>query len=242
MPDEDPPVPDPDPEPPPTPPPGKTFTQEQLNTFLAEERRKAQKANERTIKQLEELKKTHPFTSEEKEKLESRIEDLRNEYLTKEELSKKEQDKLRKEAKKKEEDLAKDRDAWKDRYTTYAIEQDIYTAAAQDAYNPMQVVNLLRPLTRLVEELNEDNQPTGKLVSKIRLASKDKDGNNVMLELSPSDAIKQMKEMQEHGNLFKSGAHSGVGGNSASTVPKNGPPLDDPAAYRLWRKASGLKR
>jgi predicted RNA-binding protein with EMAP domain len=231
----------PTPEPPPN--SGKTFTQDQVNTLLAEEKRKGQKANEKTIRQLEELKKSGGFSVEDKQQLENRIEELKTEYMTKEELSKREQDKLKREAKKAQEDLAKERDNWKERYTNYAIEQDIYNASHDDAYNPLQIINLLRPMTRLVEELDDDNKPTGRLISKVRLSGKDKSGNIVTLDLAPPEAIQQMKEMPEHGNLFKSGAHSGVGGvGSPGITPKNGPPVDDTVAYRAWRKTAGLGR
>jgi hypothetical protein len=110
-----------------------------------------------------------------------------------------------------------------------------------DAFNADQVVTILRPSTRLIEELDpETNQPTGRFVPKVRLAGKDKDGKSVVLDLTPTDAVKQMKEMPEiYGNLFKSGAHSGVGGNNNASYNKgtNSPPIGQgQAAYLKWRE------
>jgi len=86
----------------------------------------------------------------------------------------------------------------------------------------------------------ETDQPTGRYVPKVRLAGKDKDGKSVILDLTPTEAVKQMKEMPEiYGNLFKSGAHSGIGGKNDSFKKgtEGGPPIGQgQAAYLRWRE------
>lgn len=218
----------------------KGFSQEEVNALLAKERRKLQGNNEKTIKELEALKKTAQLTQEEKERVEQRIEDLRNEYLTKEQLDKKKRKEEEDRTKKEKDELSKDRDHWKTLYEVSTIERELVDAAIKgDSYNPDQVLQILKPNTRLVEELDQDNRPTGRFVSKVRLAGKDKDGKTVVLDLTPTEAVKQMKEMDDiYGNLFKSGARGGVGGNNNSSYSRGsgGPPLNDPVAYREWRK------
>lgn len=218
---------------------GQQFTQEQVNRFLADERRKAQKINEKTVKQLEDLRKNASLTEQEKVNLEERIETLRNEFLTKEELAKKEQ---QKEANKRKEELiniAKEKDKWKKLYEDSTVDNNILAAASadQDVFNPIQFLELLRPKTRLVEELDEEGKATGRFIPRVKLAGKNKDGESIILELTPVEAVKQMKEnTAEFGNLFKSNVVKGVGGNNVGDTKKGGGPPEDPALFREWRK------
>jgi hypothetical protein len=232
------------PSPTPTPEEKKLLPQDQVNRLLKQEREKAEekarKGNEATIRQLEQLKKTAALTEEEKSKLETRIEDLKNEYLTKEQLDKKKQKEEADKAKKQQEELSKDRDNWKNLYETSIVERKLLDAGIEhEAFNPEQILEILKTKTRLVDERDAEDKPTGRFVPKVRLAGKDKDGNTVILDLTPTDAVKQMKEMPEiYGNLFKSGAHSGIGGNNNQSSRGNlgGPPTNDTVAYRQWRK------
>lgn len=213
------------------------FSQEDVNRFLADERRKLQKQNERTIKQLDELKKSTQLTSEEKEKLETRIEDLKNEFLTKEELSKKEVKRESEKSKRELETYQKEAEKWRSLFATKTIERDILDAAGSDAYNNRQILQILKPDARLVEELGEDGQPTGGHVTRIKYAGKDKDGNPIPLDLTVTEAIKQMKEdADQFGNLFRSGANGGLGGNNSNVNRNTNGPPSEPAAFRRWLK------
>lgn len=223
----------------PTPTP-KTFTQEDVNRFLADEKRKAQKANERTIKELETLKKNSALTEEEKGRLEDRVETLRNEFLSKEELAKKEAAKERNKTKQELETKEKESNKWKGLYEETVTQTGLLTAASSDPdiFNPQQIVDLLQPRTRLVEELDsESGNPTGRYTPKVRFAGKDKDGKDIVLELAPTEAVKQMKEMPDkYGNLFKNGATGGLGSNNVHKGPRGNEPPTDPVAFREWRK------
>ncbi len=218
---------------------GQQFTQEQVNRFLADERRKAQKINEKTVAQLEALRKNASLTEQEKINLEERIDTLRNEFLTKEELTKKEQ---QKEANKRKEELAniaKEKDKWKKLYEDSTVENTLLGAASSDpdVFNPNQILELLKPKTRLIEELDEEGKPTGRSIPRVKLAGRNKDGESIMLELDAVAAVKQLKEnTTEYGNLFKSNVVKGVGGNNNGDQKKGGGPPEDPAAFREWRK------
>lgn len=216
-----------------------TFTQDQVNRFLADERRKLQKANEKTVSQLEALRKNASLTENEKVQLEERIETLKNEFLSKEQIAQKEAKKT--EAKQKEElaTVQKEIGKWKGLYEETTVENTLLGAAAsdQDVFNPRQILELLKPKTRLVEELDEGGKPTGRFTPRIKLPGKDKDGNNIILELTASEAVKQLKEnTAEYGNLFKSNVISGVGGSNNGSARQGSGPPDDPAAFRAWRK------
>ena len=216
------------------------FTQDQVNKFLAEERRKLQKANERTVQQLEALRKNASLTEQEKISLEERIETIKNEFLSKEQIQQKEAQKAAKKQKEEIEVIQKEIGRWKNLYEETTVENNLLGAAASDTdvFNPKQILELLRPKTRLVEELDEDSgKPTGRFTPRVRLPGKDKDGNNITLELTPLEAVKQLKEnTSEYGNLFKSNVIKGVGGSNNGDTRKSNEPPEDPAAFRAWRK------
>jgi hypothetical protein len=215
------------------------FTQEQVNRFLADERRKAQKANQKTIDDLEKLRKNASLTEAEKASLEERIETIKNDFLTKEQIAQKEQQKAKQKQQEELESVKKDIDKWKKLYEDQNVENNLLGAAASDpdVFNPNQILELLKPKTRLVEELDTEGRPTGRLTPKIRLAGKNKDGEPIVLELSPAEAVKQLKEnTTEYGNLFKSNVVRGVGGNNNGDTRRGNNPPDDPAAFRAWRK------
>jgi hypothetical protein len=216
------------------------FSQDQVNKFLAEERRKLQKANERTVQQLEALRKNASLTEQEKISLEERIETIKNEFLSKEQIQQKELQKAQKKQKEEIETVQKEVGKWKNLYEETTVENSLLGAAASDpdVFNPRQILELLRPRTRLVEELDEESgKPTGRFTPRVRLPGKDKDGNNITLELVPGEAVKQLKEnTTEYGNLFKSNVIKGVGGNNSGDTRKSNDPPEEPGAFRAWRK------
>lgn len=220
----------------------KTFTQDDLNRLLADEKRRAQKVNEKTIKQLEEFKRNQSLTEEEKVKLEERIETIKNEFLTKEEIAKKEAKKEREKQKTELETMQKEIGKWKQLYESSTVEVGLSQAASDpDIFNSQQIIDILLPKTRLAEELDPDSgQPTGRFTPKVRLVGKNQDGKEVMFELSPAEAVKQMKEQSDkYGNLFRSHATSGIGGNNAAANSRGTSgvsPPSDPAAFREWRR------
>lgn len=183
----------------------KTFTQEQLNTLLANERKKA-------VTQLEELKNRATTSEAHKAELEAQIEGLKKTYQTKAEA---EQEKFESNLKnvKSELDLSqKDTTKWKQYFEDTIVDRDILAAAGADTFNPNVIVKLLKPDTKLVEILTEDGKPTGKYEPRIAM-TKMKDGKPVPVVVTPTEAIKLMKELPEYGHLFKSTQKSGSGGS-----------------------------
>lgn len=214
---------DPNPTPPPAPPPApnnKTYTQAELDGIVAKERRKLQEQNQATIKQLEELKKVKGLTDKEKADLQIKIEELTNASLTKEELAAKEREKIVNQHKTEREQLTADRDRWQQNYTRATIERSIMDEAlTAEAYNPRQIVNLLKGQTRLVEKTDSDGRPIpDEFEVKIKMDATDKEGKPITLDLTVSEAIKLMKDkVDEYGNLFKSNLTGGLGGNTGKS-------------------------
>lgn len=219
----------------------KKFTQEELNKFLAEDRRKNQKNRDDLLKQLNDIKENATLTKKQKEDLEGRIEQLQNETLSAQELAKKDREKIQKEYEKKESALIKDRDYWKNTYQTEKVERELLDAAiANKALNPKQLVSILRPDSKLVEVL-KDGKPTGAWETRVTLHDKGEDGSAIVLELPATETVKRMSEMEQHYNLFNSGVNGGFGGfnNSGGSVSLRGTkPPKDHAQYIKWRAAN----
>lgn len=219
-----------------------TFTPEQqefINKNFADERRKLKSKNQELITQLEAIKNNVNTSKAEKEALETRIEELRNEFTTKEQLSQQNTTKALKERDKRIKDLEGESGRWKNLFEKTTIETHIVNAAVTNkAYNPQQIVDILSNKTRLAEVLDEENKPIpGAYVPKIKLNVKDKDGKTTVLDLTVTEAVKQMTEMAEYANLFNSGATSGLGATTTrrGSGDEDTPPKD-PVAYRKWRK------
>lgn len=231
--------------PPPTPPPApaKTFTQEQVNNFLAEERRKMQTKNQQTITELENLRNSARLTEEEKSNLTARIEALQSETQSKEQQLTREVETYRKKIAETEQSLTKRVEEWQGRYTELLVDNTIASAAAKnDVYKETQVLGMLKPRAKVVPIVDDAGKTTDKFQVVIKFDDVDaKTGNPITLELSPDAALKRMKELpEEYGNLFKSGVTPGVG-KSKGTGPTGEPDVKamDAKAFREYRKTRG---
>jgi hypothetical protein len=223
---------------PPAEPPATTFTQDQVNKFLAEERRKSAEKTKKALEELDLVKSKATLTDQERKDMEGRIESLSNELLTKEELAKKEKETIAKKLETEKQQAITERDSWQRRFVDSNISTALTQAAVEGkAYNPEQIIALLKPQTRMVEELGEDGKPTGNLIPKVKLSDMGKDGKQVTLELHPKDAVKRLRESEAFVNLFNDDSNGGLGKFSKA---KDGQ-LDvaeaakDPATYRKLR-------
>lgn len=248
----DPPVTPPAGDPPVTPPAGdpqkddigKVFTQEEVNRFLAEEKRKSNTQTQTQVKELKALQEKAKLTEEERTNLSARIETMENSMLTKDELHKKQ---TKKEKDKYEQELSD----WKGkyeildgRYKNETIDRallDAATAGEVDAFSPKDISLLLRPTTRLVEVLDEDEQATGRFETKIKFNDTNETGETIQLDLTPSQAVKRMSEMDQFAYMFKSSATGGFGGGNSG----KGKPSDlknmKTAAYIEGRRKGTIK-
>jgi len=225
----------------------KVFTQEQVNKMLAEDRRKHQKQVEVTVAELERFKKSKGLSDKEKTELQGRIEELNNSLLTKEELARKEQEKLRNEHKSILEKVSGERDSWQNRFVSATITRSIMDEAVRaEAFNPTQIVTILKGNTRLVEVLDSEGNPVpDEFVAKVRFNDTDKEGKPVTLDLTIQEALKRMKDRaDEYGNLFKSGVAGGIGasGNRGAGGRTIDPKTATPEQWRKMRKEMGLGR
>lgn len=238
-----PPTPIPEPTPPtlpPNPPEEEkpTLSQKKVNALLAQERKKLEESNKKTIEQLEALQKSKSLSDREKEGLTNQIEELKNAMLTKEQLAMKEREKLEKEAQEKvRQSQDKAEKTWK-LYEESMISRTITDAAVKlEAFNPKQIVTVLERNTALVEDKDEQGTGLGTYTPRVKFPDT-KDGAKITLDLTAEEAVKRMKDLpEEYGNLFKAGVAGGLGGKGGTGGVDNssGPPTD-PERYRAWRE------
>lgn len=217
------------------------LTQEQFNKALAEDRRKHQAKYEKLEQTHAALLENKNLTDQQRKELETSLEDLRSQFQTKEQQAETERVKLVERHSNEVKKLTEERDQWQQSYTNMVISNSLITAASEaEAWNPTQIEAILRPQTRLADELGEDGKKTGRLIPRVKMMGNDKDGKTVELDLSVGDAVKLMRETPEKfGNLFKSTANSGLGANPTGkpgTQPDLAKIAQDPAAYRKLRK------
>jgi hypothetical protein len=237
---EEPPHEEPQPEPHKT--PKRMISEDELQKRLADERKKFTNNNKQLLSQLKDFRESLNMTEDQKATLEQHIERLTNESLTAQEVAKRDREKMAKEFQAQLEKERREAENWRRMYTEEKIERELTDAAIENkAYAPSQIKNILKPQAKLVPELTKDGQPTGKWVPKIAWQDKKEDGELITLELSPSETVKRMSELNEHLNLFNSGANGGLGSFSAPTKTSAGSkPPADPAAFRKWAKENNI--
>ena len=197
----------------------KTFTQEEVNKFLASDRRKHQEKYESLEGSYQQLLDNESLSKDERNKLEESLENLRAQYRTKEQQAAHERKRLEEEYSERLAEAEKQYEVWEHRYMESTISRALQDAAvSHEAYNPSQVLALLRPMTKMVETTDEKGRGLGEFEPMIDFADVDLEtGESVMTQRTPENAVKRMQELPElYGNLFKSGVVSGIGGNSAT--------------------------
>ena len=108
---------------------------------------------------------------------------------------------------------------WEAKYKSSVTDRSLLDAAMKnDAFNPNQIVGLLRPMTRMVEQIGDDGKPTGELIPMIDFPDIDTNTNeSIMTRRTPEEAVHRMKELgEQYGNLFKANVVSGIGAGSAT--------------------------
>jgi hypothetical protein len=222
------------------------FTQEDLNRFLAEDRRKHQIQLQKMESQLNELAKSKSLTEQERQTLKENLDAIAGQLRTKEQQLTLEKRQLEEQYQAKVEESAKKAQVWEALFRDSTIERSLQDAAVKhEAFNPAQVVTQLRPWTRVIEVMDEKSgKPTGKYKPVVDMPDVDATTNEqVIMNRSPEEAVKRMKEMPEQwGNLFRSNVVSGIGSSSAtgSLMPGQGGKIDvrklTPTQYREIRE------
>ncbi len=209
---------------------GKTFDTAAVNKIveerLARDRKSRESATKEEYRTLEtsynELLEYKNLSDGERSKAEERLSNVQNQLRTKEERAKHEKDQITNDY---ETQLKTEREArkiWEDRFHNSSIDRALQDAAvSNDAYNIDHIVQLLRPMTELTPILDEGGNETGNFDPVVNFPDHDEKGDKVTFSGTPDEIVKRMKEIKQHGNLFKSNVVAGLGANSNATGGTN---------------------
>lgn len=228
-------------------PPGSsdtTFTQEQVNSMMAEQKRLLQKTINDQVLKVENLSKTANLTKEEKEALAKQVSTIKQSLETEKQKAAREKAEQKTQFENQIAELSSTRDRYKQLYESSTIKRSISDAAsAHKAIQNIQVLAILEPNTSLVEDTDENGQGLGTFKPVVKFTDTDKEGKPVQVLYSPADAVKRMTELREFSNLFESTNKGGLGRNTAGTgtVPTLKTASNSTENWVENRKAFGLK-
>jgi hypothetical protein len=233
----------------------KSFSQEDINRFLADDRRKHQEKYTNLEQSYKQILADKNLQKEQRAKLESELADLQKSFRTKEQQQEYERKQEREKFKSELDTHKSSAEKWEMLYKSSVIDRSLQDAAvAADAFNPNQIVGLLRPMTKMQEKSDDAGNSLGSFTPMIDFPDIDeKTGDKVLTLRTPEEAVQRMKELPEfYGNLFKANVVSGVGAGSATGGVSSGdggrvdPTKLSPEQYRKLRKenpeALGLRR
>ena len=169
--------------------------QAKVNAILASEKQKMRSQLSGTERRLAELAESKNLSDQERAQLEESLEATRQQLRTKEENEKIEKQKLDAKHKRELAEFKKRAEDADSKYRESTIRGALVDAAAtHGAYSNEVLITVLREDTTV----NED----GKVVVSVR--TKDDDGIDTILQMSPNEAVKWMKDRPEtYGGLFK---------------------------------------
>ena len=160
------------------------------------------------------------LASEHRQKLESELEDLQKAFRTKEQQAEYERKQERERFKLEITGFKDSANKWEHMYKDSVIQRSLQDAAvAAEAFNPVQIVGLLRPVTQMrLATDTEGNELEDQMVPLIDFPDIDeKTGERIVTLRTPQEAVQRMKEMPEYyGNLFRANVVSGIGSGAAT--------------------------
>jgi hypothetical protein len=229
--------------PPPPPPPAKTFTQDEVNALMAENKKTLQKQNAELVAQLETLKQGKGLSEQEKADLQTRIDQLSTQHMTETQRLQAALDAANKTAKTQVESLTGESKKWQGEYQRLLVTQGILQGvAAHKAADPTgeQLISMLMPRAKVVEIVDDAGQATGVYQAVLPVTVLDKAKKPVVVELPIAEAIGEMRKDTKNANLFLTDGKPGYGGNNSGTGGGGGKPAFDPTMspsdYRKHRK------
>lgn len=173
----------------------KLFTQEEVNTLLADNKRNLKK-------ELDELKKNGDPVA-----LQKKIKELSDAMLTKEELARQQSEELKNSFETQIKELTGKAETWEQRYISKEVEVAIASAAAKhDAFDADQLSLIIGPKTRVEEITDDKGVGTGRFKS---ITTIEIDGKK--LELPTVDAVGKLREAGLYPNQFRVKGQPGTG-------------------------------
>jgi len=233
----------------------RAFSQEDVNKFLAEDRRRHQEKLSKLENSYKVILDDKTLATEQREKLENELRDLQASNRTKAQQIEFDR---KQEQKKFEQEISGFKTSaikWEHMYKDSVIQRSLQDAAiAAEAFSPSQIVGLLRPVTEMRAATDEEgNELDDQMVPKVDFPDIDETtGERIVTLCTPQEAVQRMKQLPKiHGNLFRANVVSGIGSGAATGGVASGEGRIDvtkltPEQYRKMRKenpeALGLRR
>lgn len=199
---------------PPVTPPATTFTQEQVNKFLAEEKRKDNAARTKLVEELETLRNGLQLSEQQKTDFEASLETLKSQHMTEAQKLAAENDKWKKKHATDTTALGDETKQWRGRFENMMITNAIVSGAVQHkGLRPEQFVDMLSSKAKVVADVDADGKPTGTFSAKLPVKTVDpKSKETVIVDLPIAEAIGKMKGDEGYFNLFEEEGKGGLGG------------------------------
>ncbi len=201
----------------------KVFSQDDVNRFVADDRRANDKKYQKLETAYKEALENRNLTDKQRQELQDNLETLQATFRTKEENLKIERDRAVNENKKKVEELAQERDSWKNRFESTEIRRALTDAAIKgDAFRAEHILAILQPMTKMTPVLDSNGKATGDLAPRVQIAIRDpKTGEDQVAIYTAEEAVQYMKgKTDDYGNLFRAGGTGGAGtSNGAGSGP-----------------------
>ena len=201
----------------------KVFSQEDVNKFLADDRRRNAAKYESKQAELETAYKealaNQSLSGDQRAQLEDKLEDLQKTFRSKEQQLEHDKKKLETMYTEEVQGLKQKAETWENKYKSSMVDRALQDAAIKnDSFNPTQVTTILKTMTKIIEQTDEAGEPLGEYSPVIDLIDVDgKTGEQIITRRTPEDAVKRMRELPEqYGNLFRSNVVSGIGAGSAT--------------------------
>ena len=183
-----------------------SFTQAQVDELINKEREN----HTATVNELKTLRQTSTFSAEERQRLDAQIAKAENDMLTEKQRAQVELDRVGNEHKQALTTQTERADMFETLYKDSTINRSLTDAAVQHkAFNPTQVVSMLKPNTTMTEEIVE-GKTTGKLIP-LTSVQTTVDNKLVTVKVPPLEAVKLMSEDSNSHNLFSPTLKTGGG-------------------------------
>lgn len=181
--------------------------------MMAADKRRHKERADKAVMELEKLKEALTLTQKDRESLEEQIENIRSQYKTEQELAHERAVQEKKNLEKRASQAEEFAQTWKQKFDSQLRNTQLLEAATSGgAFNPSQLVNLLSRDAAVIEEI-VDGKPTGAYKTVVKFDTRNEEGEQVQLMLTPHDAVARMKkDVDSFGNLFAANIKGGLGG------------------------------
>ena len=201
----------------------KTEVEAQIQTALTKHDEKSRAEKAELAKELSNFQEQARLTSADNKDLTDRIESLRKQGLTAQQIAAEDATKAETQYAKDLKDAKESAVTWEQRYKTEKIDKAIIDAAGHhNAFDSEQILAILRPKAKLIERKDAANDPTGDFQVRVDLQDNNEDGVLTEFEFSAGDAVNRMTTMTRHMNLFKGAGSEGLNLHQQSSKKADG--------------------